>query len=72
VSEDPAFKQNLSSMPSEDLTEWLRIERNVVRDFYSAPREGKPAERARWARDRVKRIEGELRRRSGRVPRSGA
>jgi hypothetical protein len=70
VSEDdPAKDQNLGLIPTDDLKEWLRIERNVLRDFYATPSEGQPAQRAQWARSRCKRIEEEIRRRSQRLPR---
>lgn len=64
---DPALDQNLRMIPSEDLRDWLRIEKNALRDFESVPLEEK-AQRARWAKSRIKRIEEEFKRRSGRLP----
>ena len=52
-------------MPAEDLRDWLRIERKVKTDFLVSPRDER-VERARWASGRIKKIEGELRSRSGR------
>lgn len=53
-------------MPSADLREWLEAERRVEKNFLNAA--GGDAKRARWAVGRAKRIEAELRRRSGRNP----
>ena len=65
MNTDPAAKQDLSGMPAEDLRDWLRIERKVKTDFLVSPRDER-VERARWASGRIKKIEGELRSRSGR------
>jgi hypothetical protein len=69
VSGDPADQRDLKLVPSEDLRDWLRIEKQVKADFWlDGIGDDKRAQRARWASGRIKKIEAELRQRSSRTP----
>ena len=73
ADDDPASDRDLHMIPTEDLVEWLRIERNVMTD-YLADGIGEPRrdQRARWASGRARRIESELLKRSQRLPKQDA
>ena len=69
IPEDPKAGDDLTQLPREHLQRWLEAERGVLVDYvYDGIGKTGRAERAAWARARADRIEGELRRRSGRLP----